>query len=269
MTAFSISIVLSTILFSVVLTYVILASKAPSIQWDPRKEGGHWAKTYEGLSEENRGVFDRLARQTGLIDSPEKNRTLFCDLYRKILLSKGFNPVEVDACVRGKSRGGLYLEDVDFESPKKPDAYIDDGKNGFWQAVWSGWNTEVSCNRNPFKRTHRYLEGGVIYRDGVWYITYRKARSVFINGQEQDGSGRGETPLPFDDADIEIRAPRYYEGETEINLEPIAFLFRKTLNSGNAKHEGHYDEWAELKEAHKALSGRLQGGVYTYGFLKR
>jgi hypothetical protein len=64
----------------------------------------------------------------------------------------------------------------------------------------------------------------------------------------------------------------YYAGRGILPKQPDLHLNAWDAGLYQMKHlwrDLFPDEWAELKEAHKALAGRLQGGVYTYGFLKR
>ena len=64
----------------------------------------------------------------------------------------------------------------------------------------------------------------------------------------------------------------YYAGRGILPKQPDLHLNAWDAGLYQLKHlwrDLFPDEWAELKEAHKALSGRIQGGVYTYGFLKR
>ena len=64
----------------------------------------------------------------------------------------------------------------------------------------------------------------------------------------------------------------YYAGRGILPKQPDLHLNAWDAGLYQLKHlwrDLFPDEWAELKDAHKALSGRLQGGVYAYGFLKR
>lgn len=64
----------------------------------------------------------------------------------------------------------------------------------------------------------------------------------------------------------------YYAGREVSDKNPDLHLNAWDAGVYQLKHlwRGLFpDEWAELKEAHKALSERLRGGVYAYGFLKR
>jgi hypothetical protein len=64
----------------------------------------------------------------------------------------------------------------------------------------------------------------------------------------------------------------YYAGREISDKNPDLHLNAWDAGLYQLKHlwKGLFpDEWAELKEAHKALSVRLQVGVYGYGFLKK
>jgi hypothetical protein len=64
----------------------------------------------------------------------------------------------------------------------------------------------------------------------------------------------------------------YYAGRPVNDKEPDLHLNAWDAGVYQLKHlwrELFPTEWAELKEAHKALASRLEAGVYEYGFLKR
>lgn len=64
----------------------------------------------------------------------------------------------------------------------------------------------------------------------------------------------------------------YYAGRPVSDTQPDLHLLAWDAGMYQLKHlwrDLFPEEWAELKEAHKALADRLQGGVYEYGFLKR
>ena len=64
--------------------------------------------------------------------------------------------------------------------------------------------------------------------------------------------------LPFRE-DYAASHPKLHLNAWDAGLYQLKHLFRDLFPT----------EWAELKEAHKALAARLQPGVYEYGFLKK
>jgi hypothetical protein len=64
----------------------------------------------------------------------------------------------------------------------------------------------------------------------------------------------------------------YYAGRPVNDKEPDLHLHAWDAGIYQLKHlfrDRYPDDWKELMAAHKALAGRLQSGVYTYGFLRR
>ena len=64
----------------------------------------------------------------------------------------------------------------------------------------------------------------------------------------------------------------YYAGRPVNDKEPDLHLHAWDAGIYQLKHlfrDRYPDDWKELMAAHKALAGRLQAGVYTYGFLRR
>lgn len=64
----------------------------------------------------------------------------------------------------------------------------------------------------------------------------------------------------------------YYAGRPVNDKEPDLHLHAWDAGIYQLKHlfrDRYPDDWKELMAAHKDLAGRLQAGVYTYGFLRR